>query len=169
MPPRPRAKPGSDPSLTKSESLPFTRTRVVRFRMPSQRDAVAATVDRVLAAVKDVRLGAGRRQDLAVAVSEALSNAAVHGNGLRRESQVLVTVEVTPETRAVVDVWDSGGGFNVSRLSDPTEADRLLAPAGRGVFLMEQLVDEVRYNKKGNRVRLTMERRRRRAPRPSSR
>jgi len=162
MPPRSRARPGSRTPLTKSRSLPFTRTRVVRFRMPSQREAVASTVDRVLAAVKDVGLGAGRRQNLAVAVSEALSNAAVHGNGLRPESQVLVTVEVTPETRAVVDVWDSGDGFDVSRLSDPTEAARLLAPAGRGVYLMEQLVDLVRYNKKGNRVRLTMERRRRR-------
>ena len=42
-------------------------------------------VDRVLEAVRDVGLAPGRRHDLAVAVSEALSNAAVHGNRLRPE------------------------------------------------------------------------------------
>lgn len=127
--------------------------------MPSGRDAVAVTVDRVLEAVKPVGLRTGRRHDLAVAVSEALSNAAVHGNRLDPGARVAVRVEVVPETSAVVDVKDSGRGFDSSRLTDPTEPERLLAPAGRGVYLMNALVDEVQYNKKGNRVRLTMNRR----------
>jgi serine/threonine-protein kinase RsbW len=131
----------------------------MRFRMANDRDAVTSLVDHVLEAVKPVGLRTGRQQNLAVAVSEALSNAAVHGNRLNPDSKVVVTVEVTPETRAVVDVKDSGEGFDASRLTDPTEPHRLLAPAGRGVYLMQALVDEVRYNKKGNRVRLTMHRR----------
>jgi serine/threonine-protein kinase RsbW len=136
------------------------RTRRVRLRMPSQRDAVAAMVDQVLEAVRDVGFGPGRRHDLAVAVSEALSNAAVHGNRLRPEADVLITVEVTPKDRAVIDVKDGGEGFDVTSLVDPTEPHKLLSPAGRGVYLMKRLMDEVRYNRKGNRVRLTMERRR---------
>lgn len=163
MPRRSRVKPRSVNKLTRSKSTPFTRTRIVRFRMPSRRDAVTPTVDRVLRAVRDVRLEPGRRQNLAVAVSEALSNAATHGNHLRPGSQVLVSVEVTPAARVVVEVQDSGDGFDISRLADPTQPNRLLVPAGRGVFLMQQLVDEVRYSKKGNRVRLTMDRRKRRA------
>ena len=135
------------------------RTRVVRLRMPSRRNAVAATVDHVIEAVRDVGLPAGRLQDLAVAVSEALSNAAVHGNRQHHDSDVLIRVEVTPQARAVVDVKDAGEGFDVAALVDPTEPRHLLAPAGRGVYLMRRLVDEVRYNGKGNRVRLTMERR----------
>ena len=131
-------------------------TRVVRFRMANDRDAIIPTVDRVLEAVERVGLRNGRRQDLAVAVSEALSNAAVHGNRLNPDSHVAITVEVQPETRAVVDVKDSGAGFDVSSLTDPTEPHRLLAPAGRGVYLMQALADEVHYNNKGNRVRLTM-------------
>jgi serine/threonine-protein kinase RsbW len=135
------------------------RTRIVRFYMPSGRDAVAQTVERVLEAVKPVGLRTGRRHDLAVAVSEALSNAALHGNRLAPGSRVAITVVVVPEKCAVVDVKDSGRGFDSSRLGDPTTPERLLAPAGRGVYLMHALVDEVQYNRKGNRVRLTMNRR----------
>jgi serine/threonine-protein kinase RsbW len=127
--------------------------------MPSQRDAVAAMVDRVLEAVRDVGLAPGRRHDLAVAVSEALSNAAVHGNRLRREADVLITIEVTPQERAVIDVKDAGEGFDSGSLVDPTEPNHLLSPAGRGVYLMRRLVDEVHYNRKGNRVRMIMDRR----------
>lgn len=131
----------------------------MRFQMPSGRDAIPAAVERVMDAVKPVGLRTGRRHDLAVAVSEALSNAAMHGNRLDPASRVVVTVEVVPDTRVVVEVRDSGQGFDSTRLSDPTEPERLLAPAGRGVYLMHALVDEVQYNKKGNRVRLTMNRR----------
>jgi serine/threonine-protein kinase RsbW len=138
---------------------PSARTQIVRFYMPSGRDAVAQTVDRVLEAVKPVGLRTGRRHDLAVAVSEALSNAALHGNRLAPGSRVAITVVVVPEKCAVVDVKDSGRGFDKSRVGDPTTPERLLAPAGRGVYLMHALVDEVQYNRKGNRVRLTMNRR----------
>lgn len=139
--------------------------RVVRLRMPSQREEVAGIVDRVIEAVEGFGLPAGRQQDLAVAVSEALSNAAVHGNLLQPEALVEVGVEITPGDHVVVDVKDSGEGFDVSQITDPTEPRRLLVPAGRGVYLMHQLVDEVRYNARGNRVRLTMNHRKRRRSR----
>ena len=131
--------------------------------MPSQRDAVAPTVDRVLDEVREVGLAPGRRQDLAVAVSEALSNAAVHGNQLKHDADVLVTIVVTPQTSVVIDVTDTGQGFDAGDLVDPTEPNHLLAPAGRGDYLMRRLVDEMHYNRKGNRVRLVMQRRKPRA------
>lgn len=130
--------------------------------MQSRRSAVAPTVDRVLEAIKDSDLGPGRCHDLAVAVSEALSNAAVHGNRLHADSSVRVTVEVTPGAQVVVEVADSGQGFDVDALADPTHPSHILDPAGRGVFLMRRLVDRVEYNETGNHVRLTMRRRPRR-------
>jgi anti-sigma regulatory factor (Ser/Thr protein kinase) len=95
-----------------------------------------------------------------VACAEALSNAAVHGNRLEPARSVLVTVRVEPRQGAVVQVTDSGPGFDVSSLGDPTDPDHLLHPRGRGVFLMRRLVDGVEYNREGNRVRLTVRRER---------
>ena len=131
-------------------------TRIVRFRMASRRSAVAPAVERVLSVVRDAGLSDDQVHDLAVAVAEALSNAAVHGNALRPEALVSVVVEVTPRRRAVVDVKDSGQGFDFSALSDPTEPSRILVPGGRGVFLMRRLVDALEFSDAGSRVRLVM-------------
>jgi serine/threonine-protein kinase RsbW len=129
----------------------------VRMRMPSRRNAVGPTVDRIIEAVADAGLDSDQKLDLAVALAEALSNAAVHGNGLRPRKQVIVTVYVTPREQATIEVKDSGGGFDVSGVSDPTDGDRILAPSGRGVFLMRRLVDKVEFFPPGNRVSLTVQ------------
>lgn len=130
----------------------------VRMRMPSRRSAVAPTIERILKAAEPAGLEPGQRDDLAVAVAEALSNAAVHGNRLDPRSVVSITVEVIPRRHAVVEVKDGGTGFDASSLVDPTEPEHILAPGGRGVFLMRQLVDDVEFSGPGNRVRLTKRR-----------
>jgi serine/threonine-protein kinase RsbW len=124
--------------------------------MASRRDAVAPMVERVLQAVAPAALDEEQRDNLAVALAEALSNAAVHGNRLRSSARVRVAVAVTPRRCAVIDVADSGDGFDLAAVSDPTDETRLLVPGGRGVFLMRRLVDEIEYNAAGNRVRLTV-------------
>lgn len=126
------------------------------FRMPSRRAAVVPTVERILEAVESVGLSADQRADFAVAAAEALSNAAVHGNRLRPRSQVVVTVEVTPGREATLRVKDSGTGFDYTADPDPTHSSRLLAPGGRGVFLMRRLVDRLRFEPPGNCVCLTV-------------
>ena len=129
--------------------------------MPSRRDAVAPAVERIIRATVGAGLSAEQRENLAVASAEALSNAAVHGNRLAAERAVRVLVAVEPRSCAIVEVTDSGPGFDVDHLHDPTAPGRLLTPGGRGVFLMRKLVDGVEYNRQGNRVRLTVRRRRR--------
>jgi serine/threonine-protein kinase RsbW len=131
-----------------------------RLRMPSRREAIAPAVDRILDAVREAGLSRERRLDLAVAVSEALSNAAVHGNKLHPDSDVAISVTVVPGREATVVVKDSGSGFDHSALLDPTDDQNLLAPSGRGVFLMRRLVDRLEIEDPGNGVRLTMRKRR---------
>ena len=128
--------------------------------MESRRSAIAPTVERVIEAVRDARLNNDQVEDLAVAVAEALSNAAVHGHALRPRARVRVDVEVTPGKQAVVEVKDSGRGFDFGALSDPTEPSHILLPGGRGVFLMRRLVDHLEFSESGSRVRLVMERHR---------
>ena len=126
------------------------------MRMPSTRAAVAPMIERVLAAVRDAGLTGEQQDNLAVAAAEALSNAALHGNKLAARRVVRVTVEVPAGGGAVVEVADSGPGFDSAKVSDPTDPSRVLMPGGRGVFLMRRLVDRLDYNAAGNAVRLTM-------------
>ena len=128
--------------------------------MVSRRDAVAPMVEQILHTVEPAGFDIEQKDNLAVALAEALSNAAVHGNKLRPRSQVDVGISVKPDGEATVTVKDAGPGFDVSKVPDPSAPENLLEPHGRGVFLMRALVDGLDYNDKGNEVRLTVKRKR---------
>jgi serine/threonine-protein kinase RsbW len=135
---------------------PAAGRRWLRVKMPSRRDAVAPTVKRVLQGLTAAPLEVEQVSDLTVALAEALSNAVVHGNAACRERPVLIVACADVVRGVVIDVRDFGAGFDVAALLDCCQEERVLAPSGRGVFLMRHLVDRVEYNRRGNRVRLVV-------------
>jgi serine/threonine-protein kinase RsbW len=148
---------GSSPlPAAQDEPSPRPRRTILRLKMSSRREAIAPTVERVVAEVASAVPNADQRANLAVALSEALSNAVVHGNRQRADTAVLVVVCVDADGVVVVDVHDSGPGFDVAAVNDCREGERILAPSGRGIFLMRSLVDRVEFNSRGNRVRLSL-------------
>jgi serine/threonine-protein kinase RsbW len=95
-----------------------------------------------------------------VALTEALSNAMLRGNGEDPAKYVHVFVRVD-EYALVVEVGDEGTGFDLDACAvDPTEPDRLLGEQGRGLFLMRKLMDQVECVGEGRRkvVRMTLRR-----------
>lgn len=84
-------------------------------------------------------------------VSEAVTNAMEHGNGLDSTKNVKIELVCNAET---FEVWveDEGPGFDPKSLDDPLSDEHLLDDGGRGIFLIEQLSDEVRYELNGRRV-----------------
>ncbi len=90
-----------------------------------------------------------------VAISEAVSNAIVHGN--RRDPQKLVHIQLRraekpAELRVVVE--DMGEGFEPTAVPDPTQDEFLLRESGRGIFLMRSFAKEVHFLKGGRCVEL---------------
>jgi serine/threonine-protein kinase RsbW len=127
--------------------------------MRSARAAVAPAIERILGHVEAADLSESQTANLAIALSEALANAAIHGNQLDPTLTVSVVVKVIPGVEAVVDITDEGPGFDHAGIEDPTAEPHVLLPAGRGVFLMRHLVDHVEYNDSGNRVRVVVKHR----------
>jgi serine/threonine-protein kinase RsbW len=121
--------------------------------MASTRAAVPRAVERILDHVAAAGLSESQTSNLAIALSEALANAAIHGNQLDPERIVAVAVR-TASGEASIDIRDAGPGFDHSGVRDPTNDAHVLMPGGRGVFLMRHLVDSLEYNRSGNRVRL---------------
>jgi serine/threonine-protein kinase RsbW len=95
-----------------------------------------------------------------VALTEALSNAILRGNGEDPGKHVHVRASMTAQ-RLVMEVRDEGGGFDLERCTrDPTRPENVEREDGRGLFLMRSLMDSVeRYDAEGNVVRLTLNRR----------
>ena len=92
-----------------------------------------------------------------VALSEALTNAIVYGNCGDSSKQVSVRV-LFGRTDIEMEVEDEGAGFDPEHLPDPTHPDRLTNPDGRGIFLIHRLVDEVRFNRRGNAICMILRR-----------
>ena len=51
-------------------------------------------------------------------------------------------------------VRDPGTGFDLSAVPDPMKAKNLLKSTGRGVFLINELMDEVRFARGGREIRM---------------
>ena len=92
--------------------------------------------------------------DVLLALDEAVSNAIRHGS--RGGEQVLVTVESDDEW-VEMTVRDGGPTPRLPRL--PAEPPPVLQTGGRGMWLILQLVDEVRLQRIEDGTRLTMRRR----------
>ena len=92
-----------------------------------------------------------------VALSEAIANAILYGNNGDYGKRVGVRV-LFGKTAIEMEVSDEGPGFNPGSLPDPTTPDRLESPDGRGIFLIRRLVDEVRFNAKGNAICMILRR-----------
>jgi serine/threonine-protein kinase RsbW len=113
--------------------------------LPDLRHAVARTLGGV---------GQDIIADVLLALDEAVSNAVRHGS--RGGEPVVVSVESDGEW-VEMSVRDSGPTPRLPRL--PAEPPPVLHTGGRGLWLILQLVDEVRLQRVGTGTRLTMRRR----------
>ncbi len=94
---------------------------------------------------------------LRVALSEALANAIVCGNGEDPTKVVHIRVECLVE-QVHLHVTDQGCGFNPRTIPEPVLPDDIENPCGRGLFLIRSLMDQVRFNDRGNSICMTLRR-----------
>ena len=87
-----------------------------------------------------------------MALREALINAVVHGSRGDPEKQIWVCCLCTEDKGMLLVVRDFGPGFDTSIVPDPTKAQNIYAGHGRGIFLMRELMDEVKFQKGGRQV-----------------
>lgn len=81
-----------------------------------------------------------------MALREALANAIKHGNQLNPEKRVFVSMRFVDHGELHIHVEDEGGGFDLSRVEDPTAPENLLRSSGRGVFYMKHFMDAVDFS-----------------------
>jgi len=54
----------------------------------------------------------------------------------------------------LIVVRDPGGGFEPTTVADPMSADNTMKRSGRGVFLINEMMDDVRYADGGREVQM---------------
>lgn len=94
---------------------------------------------------EEAHIDAHRTPGILLAVTEATTNAMIHGNKKIAEKKVTINAELT-ESTLTVTVKDEGMGFDPAKIPDPTEPENLLKDSGRGLYLMRYHASELKYN-----------------------
>jgi serine/threonine-protein kinase RsbW len=95
--------------------------------------------------------------NLMLLLSEAVTNAIVHGNKLDKKKKVEVEVQINSK-QIVSIVKDQGDGFDPQTANDPLKEENLLKDSGRGIFLIEEISDSVDYLNNGTTIRFSINR-----------
>ncbi len=119
----------------------------IRLTIPSQCGYEKLAMDAAAAMAERAGFRPARIADLCTAVSEACLNAIEHGNRSQESENVEIIFKLE-EQGLMVQVVDTGTGFTAAARPSPDLANKISgqeAPRGMGLFLMEQLVDQVEH------------------------
>jgi len=104
--------------------------------------------------MEELKLGKDLYANMLISLTEAVNNAIIHGNGCDNNKFVHIFLETMPD-RVAFRVCDEGPGFDPESIPDPTTEENICQEGGRGVFLIRQLCDRVKYNNNGSTVELS--------------
>jgi len=92
--------------------------------------------------------------NIMISVTECVSNAIIHGN--QSDKNKLVNLELTMENDLLkFTIEDEGMGYDASELKDPTAPENIEKTGGRGIFLIKQLTDDVKFEDNGKKTVLS--------------
>ncbi|HKK73557.1 MAG TPA: ATP-binding protein [Saprospiraceae bacterium] len=123
------------------------------LRLPSNPRSVAKIEEFVKGVCQRHRLKAERHGDMLISLTEAVTNAIIHGNKRDESKEVRIQLSKQPNCIAV-KVSDQGLGFDYNNLPDPTSPENKTKCGGRGVYLMRRLCDQVEYQDNGRTVEM---------------
>lgn len=118
------------------------RKRVVEFDLQSEKHVIHNVRERFEEFIQPCGLSQDEVEWIKVAVSEACTNAVCHGSPNGAQNHIHVRWEVDSETLSLT-VCDEGGHFRPDRIALP-EFDEW-KPSGRGLVIMEAVMDEVNF------------------------
>ena len=115
-----------------------------QISIPSSLDYLKDVDDFVEKKLKRFGLSESDLADVAISVTEAVTNAVIHGNKNDLQKRVTITLEIK-EPDITVWVKDQGNGFDPGSVPSPVENNNVLKKVGRGIFILKSLMDEVDF------------------------
>lgn len=92
--------------------------------------------------------------DILICLTEAVNNAIHHGNK-RDVNKNISLICIVEKGRLQFNVCDEGSGFSPNKVPDPRLSHRVDNEHGRGVMIMKQLSDNIKFVKRGSKVIMT--------------
>ena len=117
-------------------------------------EAISPIVDTVLATASRMGCAKGHEMEIELALREALANAIKHGAGGDPSKEVRVCVACDEARGMLIVVSDPGKGFDPTNVPSPLHGEQLFADHGRGLYLINQMMDQVWFSKGGTEIHM---------------
>lgn len=124
----------------------------VQKEVPGHVEAIPPVVEQIMEVIREQGCAEQSEFEIEVSLYEALANAVEHGCRHDPEKVVEVVVACEEHRGMIIVVRDPGPGFDPAAVPSPIEGKNIYADGGRGIFLINQLMDEVRYEKNGTEI-----------------
>jgi anti-sigma regulatory factor (Ser/Thr protein kinase) len=134
--------------------LPYCSTCRFNMIIPADPRAVPPVSEGIAQVLRERGWPDDRVMAVELAVTEGLTNAIRHGCGGDPSKQVQCCVSCEEPGDLVVVIRDPGPGFDRSAIANPLSPENLLKPGGRGVFLINQLMDAAEFRDGGREIEM---------------
>ncbi len=153
----PSSEQPSQPSQPAPSSCAFDPEKLslkLSVTLAGDRDAVDPVVRSVMNVVREMNCAPGREDDIELALTEALANAVVHGAKSDPSKVIECDVACDDKHGILIVVRDPGPGFDPKQIADPCQGENIYSNHGRGIYLINQLMDEVQFHKNGTEIHM---------------
>jgi serine/threonine-protein kinase RsbW len=122
--------------------------------LAANKESVDPVVQSVMELVRQMECAAGKSDAIELALTEALANAVVHGCKSDPSQVIECDISCDESRGMVIVVRDPGNGFNPREIPSPVMGENVYSNHGRGIYLINQLMDEVKFLKNGTEIHM---------------
>jgi serine/threonine-protein kinase RsbW len=122
--------------------------------VPSNVDAISPVVAKLMNVINESDCAPKESCDVETALREALANTVIHGNRQNPDKKVRVCCACQPGRGLLIIVKDEGDGFHPATIPSPLVSENIYAEQGRGIFLINQMMDAVEFRRSGTEIHM---------------
>src|SRR4051812_9694864 len=141
-----------------SAMMPFCSTCQFTMTIPADPAAIPALTDGVTQVLQEKNWTDADVMAVELALQEAVANAIRHGCGGDASKQLQCSVTCDESGEILITVRDPGTGFDHTAIADPLQPQNILKPSGRGIFLINGLMDDVHFTDGGRELQMRKKR-----------
>ena len=126
----------------------------LNLEIPGDPSAISPVVEGVLRIAAQMKCAEGKEFEIETALREALANAIRHGCQNDPTRTVECSVMCDESRGMLIVVRDPGPGFDPLAVASPLHGLNVFESHGRGIYLINQLMDDVRFEKGGTEIHM---------------
>jgi len=126
----------------------------LKVTLAAEKNAVDPVVQSIMEIVRKMECINGKESAIELALAEALANAVVHGAKADPSKIIECDVACDEAKGMLIVVRDPGDGFDAARIPSPIQGENIFSNHGRGIYLINQLMDEVKFAKNGAEIHM---------------